>query len=664
MKRIALVTLIIALLLSTASFAGLQQNIWDNTNVGSAAAAWAVINSGTPPTSTAVLAESAWPDRGVSYYVGQLTGWITVPADGDYIFYCASDDNSELLVSPNDDPESAVRVAYVSGWTGAQAWTAQPSQASAPITLAAGQIIAINSAMNEGTGGDNFGIGWKVPGSDVITLIPDEVTSPVHPTKAAFATKASPANGATRVVDAVLGWEPVGVEAPTYDVYLGLAPDALELVATGLTEASFNAGSAGVELGLDTTYYWRVDVSGSEGFVWSFSTESGLPIFTSATGDAQPVGAKAQLKVEATSVVPTDITYQWFRLNFKIGAITLPEAMIPGAESNVLDIAEVTSADEGEYYCVATNEYGDTASPVVFMDAQTGLIHQWTFNDSPDGVTVPDVVGGADGVLINNTGLSTFADGQLTLGNDGSQGSGTAATTGDFVDLPNGLVSRLTQMTIEVWTTWNLNTQSWSRVYDFGISNGGEGVSNAANGAGIRSFYFTPKNGGSNALFEYRLSNTAPQIAPGGRLPQGEEVLLTQIHDDKAGRVKAYINGMAVGGMAPLFPLNVMDDKNNWLGRSQWGDPLYVGSFNELRMYDTALSAEQVAANYLAGPDEMGVLPERSTGFTLFGDLNNDGVYDFLDVAMTADKWLVDSLNKAKQITDLNTQIADLKAAQ
>ena len=39
-----------------------------------------------------------------------------------------------------------------------------------------------------------------------------------------------------------------------------------------------------------------------------------------------------------------------------------------------------------------------------------------------------------------------------------------------------------------------------------------------------------------------------------------------------------------------------MDDVNNWLGRSPWGDPLFDGSIDEFRIYDTALSAAEVAS--------------------------------------------------------------------
>jgi hypothetical protein len=637
MKKLALMTVIISLVLSATSFASLTREIWWDTNVGTIEEAWAVVNGDTAPGLVDVITSSGFGDQGVDYYVASISGYLVAPVDGDYVFYTSSDDNSELLLD-------GVPVASVAGWAGADDWFNANATPSDPIALTAGQIVAIDSAMNEGTGGDNFSIGWKMPGSEEVTRIPNAYT---YPDEAALAKVGalSPADGTTGVIDAELSWvAPIVGDAPVYDVLFGTDPDNLEKVAEGLTETSYNAGSVPADLAFSTTYYWGVMLAG-ETTVASFTTVDPV-IITSTTGDAQPVGGVAQLEVVAESTVGDELTYQWHRLNLNLGPITIPDADITGAVSSVLVIDPVTAADQGEYYCLVTSPDGAVASPVVFMDAQTGLIHQWTFNESADGVTIPDVVGGADATLINNNGAAVIADGQVTTGNTGeSSGGGTGA----YIDLGNGLISRLTQMTLEVWTTWGDNTQTWARVYDFGTSDGGEDASSGVTGnSGAAYFTFFPKNGGDDAGVEYRNSGSnAPAIYPGGgRLPGGEEVMITQVHDEKADVVKLYINGIAMAGEAVPFPLASIDDNNLWLGRSQWGDPLYIGSYNEVRIYDTALSAEQIAADYLAGPDALGVLPEPCTpdAFTQAGDLNRDCVYDLLDAAMAADQWLVDLL--------------------
>jgi len=652
MKKLALLTLIITLVLSTVSFAGLQREIWDGTATGTIDEAWAVVNGETPPTSTDVIGDAAIGDRGVDNYVQHLTGYVVAPADGDYTFYIASDDDSQLLLD-------GTVVSSVAGWAGYNDWGNANVSPSEPIALTAGQVVSLEAVHREGTGGDNLSIGWIVPGSTTVQVLPNADT---YPTEAAMgmASAPSPVNGATGVVSGMLTWAaPVVGEAPVYSVSMGTDPEALSLVAEGLTEATYDAGAVGAELAFSTTYYWQVTVNGV-GDVWSFTTADPV-IINSVSGDAEPVGSPAALSVDAVSPVGAELTYQWHRLNFVIAAGIPPiaDAAIPGAESAVYAVDAVKANDQGEYYCVVTSPDGEVATANVFLDVQTGLIHQYTFNDTPDGTTIPDVVGGADATLVNLTGNAVIADGQCTTGNDGSQSSnGGAGNTsgGDYVNLPNGIYSVLTQMTIECWTTWTDNTQGWARVYDFGTSNDGEDVSPGAGNAGIEDIYYSPKNAGDDGLLEYRLGGSTHQIYPGGRAPVNEEFMVTQVTDDKAMTTKLYINGVAVGGTTNLFTLKSMNDNNNWLGRSQWGDPLYVGSWNEYRIYDTALSAEQIAADYLAGPDAMGVLPAPYGGPALMGDLNGDGVYDFLDVAMYADRYLTERMDRDAQIADLQAQ--------
>ena len=48
-----------------------------------------------------------------------------------------------------------------------------------------------------------------------------------------------------------------------------------------------------------------------------------------------------------------------------------------------------------------------------------------------------------------------------------------------------------------------------------------------------------------------------------------------------------------------------MDDRNVWLGRSVWQDPLFNGLFDEFRIYNGPLLDADVAASFAAGPDSI-----------------------------------------------------------
>ncbi len=633
MKKLALMITIICMVMSSVSSADWLREIWWGGDSIDGAVARA--NAGTPADQVDILADPAWVDI-ADEYIAKLSGYVTVPAEGEYTFYVSSDDSSRLFV----DGE---QVAYVDGWTGAQSWASYASQTSAPIALAEGQVIEVVGIMQEGGGGDNLAIGWTGPDVTDITLIPGAITTLTHPTKA---TKPVPADGATGLVDVVASWTAPAVENPVYTVLGGTDPAALEVLAEGITEATLPYGSVPDMLDVATTYYWRVDTNGEEGFLWSFTTTDGLPVIDSMQGGFGPAGSDVQLVCNATSPAGAEMTYQWYREKVSIMGMELFDVPLPEGVTAILDVTEIAPDDEGKYYCVVTNEYGSTQSAMAILDVQVGLIHRYTFNESPDGVTVPDVVGGADGTLVNRTGMAVIADGQATMGNDGSQTANSG--TGDYIDLPNGLISSLSQMTIQCWATYTDDDLAiWGRILSFGTSDGGEDQSPSGSTTGYLTIQ--PNRSGNQAGAEIHAqgSGSSRSIVLNGRSPLHEEILYTYVQDDAAGRVRFYINGALQGTMvsSDIMKLQDLIDNNVWLGRGQWNDPLHTGSFNECRIYDTVLNAEEIMVSYLTGPDELPILAE-DCGTAIAGDKNGDCVLDIVDIAMAADQYLRESFEK------------------
>ncbi len=105
-------------------------------------------------------------------YGQRLHGFVLPPATGNYTFWIASDDHSQLLLSPDDDPRNAVPIASVTGHTGSREYTKYSSQQSAAIFLEAGRRYAIVALHKEGTGGDNLSVRWRLPDDTIQTPIP------------------------------------------------------------------------------------------------------------------------------------------------------------------------------------------------------------------------------------------------------------------------------------------------------------------------------------------------------------------------------------------------------------------------------------------------------------------------------------------------------------
>jgi hypothetical protein len=217
------------------------------------------------------------------------------------------------------------------------------------------------------------------------------------------------------------------------------------------------------------------------------------------------------------------------------------------------------------------------------------LAHRYSF-EGPSGTTfVADSVGTANGTLIGGGTLS--GDGKLML--FGANG---------YVDLPNGIISSLSNVTLEAWLTWNGGNQ-WQRIFDFGSNSGGEN----GQGTGLTYLLLTPRSGGNVMHFGITTNSAGGELSADALqiLPSGQPVHVAVFYDFLAGTSGVFLNGQRIATGVASVPLNQINDVNVWLGKSQWNDPYFNGQFDEFRIYNGALSDQQLAASYAAGPDAL-----------------------------------------------------------
>ena len=251
---------------------------------------------------------------------------------------------------------------------------------------------------------------------------------------------------------------------------------------------------------------------------------------------------------------------------------------------------------------------------VIIQYSHADLVHRYSFSGN-----VNDSVGSAHGTLLNNTGNAAFENGQLILGNDGSQSSNN--NNGDYLDLPNGIISALgDHATFEAWTTWR-GSATWERIFDFGTSDGGEDESPT----GSNSYYIFLTPQGGPGVLRFGMSNPIPSrieitIDNTAVLPQNTEQHVAITWDGANRSVKMYLNGNLVNQGQMHFALSDITDNNNWLGRSQWPDAMYVGSYNEFRIYDSALTAEEIEVSFIAGADNVSAFGAASNPAPVDGE--------------------------------------------
>lgn len=243
--------------------------------------------------------------------------------------------------------------------------------------------------------------------------------------------------------------------------------------------------------------------------------------------------------------------------------------------------ATVTAVYNGTSYAQVINV---AAVPVT-------LKHRYTFDEPAGSTTAGDTVNDADATL--EGGASLNGEGQMVL-------NGTTA----YAWLPQGTISALSNATFEVWVT-PTSTGNWQRIFDFGVDDGGVGA----------SYAFLSARGAPGVRFTVKAQAGAPE-APILDAPEpllvNERAHLVVVYNFAAGRASLYQNGRLVASGQTVTPLNAITDINNWLGRSQYAvDAYFAGTYDEFRIWEGAMQASQVAANFASGPEEL-LVPRAS----------------------------------------------------
>lgn len=230
-------------------------------------------------------------------------------------------------------------------------------------------------------------------------------------------------------------------------------------------------------------------------------------------------------------------------------------------------------------FCLVASAYGD-------------LVHRYSFNE-PAGTTSPaDSVAGA-GWNATLNGTATLDGSQLVL--DGSLGT--------FAQLPPGIITNATAVTVETWATFGTQVADWARIWNFG----------AVDDQG-------------NVLSDFRIEPRAPGNyvdayfgTPGGAYvnhPQGLDnqtnVHVVVVLNPSAGVLAVYTNGVKISG-APsgaLPPLSGLTNQLSYIGKSFYAaDPFLTASIDEFRVWNQALTPQEIEATFEAGPNNVSTNP-------------------------------------------------------
>ena len=137
------------------------------------------------------------------------------------------------------------------------------------------------------------------------------------------------------------------------------------------------------------------------------------------------------------------------------------------------------------------------------------------------------------------------------------------------------------EITFATWVYWLCST-AWQRIFDFGNSEN-------------EYMFLTPKSGAGTLRFGIK-NNGSEQILETSALPKAwTHVAVTLANGD----ARMYVNGnlVAQSNSITIHP-NDIKPVLNYIGRSQFSDPLFVGYIDDFRVYNYALTADNVNALY------------------------------------------------------------------
>jgi hypothetical protein len=229
-----------------------------------------------------------------------------------------------------------------------------------------------------------------------------------------------------------------------------------------------------------------------------------------------------------------------------------------------------------------TNVYSGSAPITVFRNNAAQLQHRYSFTSDAS-----DSIGGANGTLMGN---ATVSGGNLVL--DG--------TSGTYLNLPGGIVSSNTAVTIEAWATFGASS-AWARLFDFGSTTGF-----GTNTTGPANFWWCGPNTGATTRSD--VATTAGFNNVDGAPPLNNRTAhVTITYDPVDGMMLLYTNGVLIeANYSATVPLSSVSSDDAFIGRSQFpADPYLIASIDEFRIYNGALNSDEVAATEALGPSAL-----------------------------------------------------------
>jgi len=472
------------------------------------------------------------------------------------------------------------------------------------------KIDSLDPPGNPYTAGTAYTSGGAGVANNTLTVAPGDRVFVVELVGAppASASIPYPANNATGVETApVLRWN-AGFDSTQSKVYFGTSPDSLAFQTTITHTESVDRYSYPVTgLAFNQVYYWRVDQvpqTGPEimGDVWSFT------IGTTKASNPNPYVNEICVSIDPNP-----------SLSWKAGLYSTESKVYFGTSPDALELQTTITHTQGvdrvsfpvtglandqDYYWrvdqvpqTGPDVIGDlwqfTTIPTIPITDPT-LVGWWKFDEGP-------------GKAIDWSGLNqhgtVYGDAESMAGYDGNAMQFDGSD--DYVNLPIGTtIASSDSTTIATWANVS-STAAWQRIFDFGFD------PPPGPNAPTIYMYLTPVNG--SGVPEFGITTTGSGgtlvVAAPSALPSGWHHLAVTI-DGTTNAMELYLDGAAVATSATqtlpsdlgMTPDNYLGKSKRWENASGVPDPHFTGSLDDFRIYNYALTQDEILKIMRGGP--------------------------------------------------------------
>jgi len=350
---------------------------------------------------------------------------------------------------------------------------------------------------------------------------------------------------------------------------------------------------------IDSVFIYNYALDGAQIRNLMVGIAPGAPVAPTGLAAAAGNGAVNLTWVQSTS--PGIVINNIYRSSSGSGGPFYPIASITASAT----YSDTTAGDGITYYYAVTavNNNGESAlsGAARVVDTTPGplatLMHRYHFANG----NANDTAGNANGRLAGN---AKIVGGQLVISNQTATGPAT-----NYLELPAGILTNSTgdvdsAVTVEAWATIYPNQSTWANLFDFGNQ---DSVGNAEYDIHVcihsgDNSVIAGISDSDNANVDYQYVD----LGSGTSLDGKTNVHITAVFNPPGGCVAVYLDGSLAGvNQNVTIPMSGVQDVRNVVGADNWPDPGMQGTISELRIYNGALQAGEIAATQALGPNQL-----------------------------------------------------------